>query len=160
MAKRAHAIEIHVGGRIRFRRLLLGMSQEKLSQLIGVTFQQVQKYEKGTNRIGVGRLYEIAQALGVAVAYFYEGLPTDSAADVGADQSASDETPHFLRTREGVELNRAFLKLRPAARRAIVDLVRTLSGPIDAVPDLAVRCGDRAADRGDGRPDICGGLER
>src|SRR5499433_409399 len=75
-SRRPNPIDVHVGGRVRFRRMLLGMSQEKLGEKLGLTFQQVQKYEKGINRIGASRLFDLAQVLGVSVQFFYEEAPT------------------------------------------------------------------------------------
>ena len=74
-ARRPNPIDVHVGGRVRFRRMLLGMSQEKLGERLGLTFQQVQKYEKGINRIGASRLFELANVLGVEVQFFYDEAP-------------------------------------------------------------------------------------
>src|SRR5271170_2175076 len=81
--KQANPIDAQVGNRIRLRRMLIGMSQEKLGELLGLTFQQVQKYEKGVNRIGAGRLYQVAHILGVQIAYFYEGVIEQPPGDPG-----------------------------------------------------------------------------
>src|SRR5262244_2816948 len=86
-SRRANPIDIHVGSRVRFRRMLLGMSQEKLGEKLGLTFQQVQKYEKGINRIGASRLFDLAQVLGVPVQFFYEEAP--AGAEPGALLAAS-----------------------------------------------------------------------
>ncbi|RPI31359.1 MAG: XRE family transcriptional regulator, partial [Hyphomicrobiaceae bacterium] len=75
-SRRPNPIDVHVGSRVRFRRMLLGMSQEKLGEKLGLTFQQIQKYEKGINRIGASRLFDLAQVLGVSVQFFYEEAPT------------------------------------------------------------------------------------
>jgi transcriptional regulator with XRE-family HTH domain len=117
--------------------MLLGMSQEKLGEKLGLTFQQVQKYEKGINRIGASRLFDLAQVLGVSVQFFYDDAPlpepraieTMAAAD-GHHQGPADEHSivEFLRSRDGLELNRAFVRISDIkARRAIVDLVRSLA---------------------------------
>src|SRR5918992_4717448 len=74
-ARRANPIDLHVGSRVRLRRMLLGMSQEKLAERLGLTFQQIQKYEKGINRIGASRLFDLAQVLGVPVQFFYDDAP-------------------------------------------------------------------------------------
>src|SRR5262245_30468310 len=74
-SRRPNPIDVHVGSRVRFRRMLLGMSQEKLGEKLGLTFQQIQKYEKGINRIGASRLFDLAQVLGVPVQFFYEEAP-------------------------------------------------------------------------------------
>jgi transcriptional regulator with XRE-family HTH domain len=133
-SRRANPIDIHVGSRVRFRRMLLGMSQEKLGERLGLTFQQVQKYEKGINRIGASRLYDLAQVLGVPVQFFYEEAPLgESRADAANGHAAREgQDEHsiveFLRSRDGLELNRAFVRIADLkARRAIVDLVRSLA---------------------------------
>ncbi len=136
-ARKPNPIDIHVGSRVRFRRMLLGMSQEKLGELLGLTFQQVQKYEKGINRIGASRLFEIANVLGVNVQFFYDdapdlGLPGAQAGF--AEGSNSDYVGGFLKSREGIELNRAFARISdPKVRRSVVDLVRSLADD-DASP--------------------------
>ncbi len=131
MIKKApNPIDQHVGSRVRIRRVLTGMSQEKLGEALGLTFQQVQKYEKGTNRIGASRLQHIASILGVAISFFFEGLPSENS---GARAQAMEEadTSHvieFLSTTEGLQLNKAFARIKdPKIRRRVVDLVSTLS---------------------------------
>jgi transcriptional regulator with XRE-family HTH domain len=133
-SRRANPIDIHVGSRVRFRRMLLGMSQEKLGERLGLTFQQVQKYEKGINRIGASRLFDLAQVLGVSVQFFYEEAPLPEARSAMADGNGVADGPdehsivEFLRSRDGLELNRAFVRIPDLkARRAIVDLVRSLA---------------------------------
>jgi len=131
-ARRPNPIDVHVGGRVRFRRMLLGMSQEKLGEQLGLTFQQVQKYEKGINRIGASRLFDLAQVLGVPVQFFYEEAPSGEAPalvpDGFAEKPAENSIVEFLRSRDGLELNKAFMRISDAkARRAIVDLVRSLA---------------------------------
>ena len=95
-SRRANPIDVHVGSRVRFRRMLLGMSQEKLGENLGLTFQQIQKYEKGINRIGASRLFDLSQVLGVPVQFFYEELPVSGA--TGA-RRASREAGRELRRR-------------------------------------------------------------
>jgi transcriptional regulator with XRE-family HTH domain len=130
MKKAPNPIDQHVGSRVRIRRVLTGMSQEKLGEALGLTFQQVQKYEKGTNRIGASRLQHIASILGVTISFFFEGLPSEGGA---ARAQAMDEgdTTHvieFLSTAEGLQLNKAFARIKdPKVRRRVVDLVSTLS---------------------------------
>jgi transcriptional regulator with XRE-family HTH domain len=133
-ARKANPIDAHVGSRVRLRRMLLGMSQEKLAEKLGLTFQQVQKYEKGINRIGASRLFELAQLLGVGVDYFYEDAP--SMERVGAvvpapgfaERSGESYIVDFLNSREGLELNRAFTRITdPRVRRSIIELVRALA---------------------------------
>ena len=132
-SRRPNPIDVHVGSRVRFRRMLLGMSQEKLGERLGLTFQQVQKYEKGINRIGASRLFDLAQVLGVPVQFFYEEAPTSAETlplvpDGFAEKPAENTIVEFLRSRDGLELNKAFVRISDAkARRAIVDLVRTLA---------------------------------
>jgi transcriptional regulator with XRE-family HTH domain len=124
-------IDVHVGGRVRMRRMLIGMSQEKLGEQLGLTFQQVQKYEKGSNRISASRLYRMGEVLGVPVQFFYEELPEikeGSAAGVtaGAGEAAIME---FLASSEGLQLNKAFSAIADGqVRRKLVELVRVLSG--------------------------------
>lgn len=132
--RKPNPVDIHVGGRVRLRRMLLGMSQEKLGEHLGLTFQQVQKYEKGANRIGASRLFELARILGVNVQFFFEDLPGQSdahsngAAAGFADSAGEDHFAEFLNTREGIELNRAFQRISDAkSRRAILELVRSLA---------------------------------
>ncbi len=131
-SRRPNPIDVHVGGRVRFRRMLLGMSQEKLGEKLGLTFQQIQKYEKGINRIGASRLFDLAQVLGVPVQFFYEEAPAGDAplleADGFAEKLGENSIVDFLRSRDGLELNKAFVRISDAkARRAIVDLVRSLA---------------------------------
>jgi transcriptional regulator with XRE-family HTH domain len=113
--KRANAIDIHVGARIRMRRAILGMSQEKLGDALGVTFQQVQKYEKGTNRVGASRLQAIADTLKVAPAFFFEEAPgAGTAPEITGEAS---DIQQFLATSEGIQLVRAFTAIKDAATR-------------------------------------------
>lgn len=135
-SRRANPLDLHVGSRVRLQRMLLGMSQEKLGEQLGLTFQQIQKYEKGINRIGASRLFELARVLGVNVQFFYDDAPgsySDHSAPAGmagfAERPADTYVVDFLSSREGVELNKAFVKITdPKVRRTIVDLVRTLAG--------------------------------
>lgn len=132
-ARKANPIDMHVGMRVRMRRMLLGMSQEKLGELLGLTFQQVQKYEKGVNRIGASRLYDLSKVLDVPVQYFYDEVPgpdgSSSSFDGFADSGAVGYVADVLSSREGLELNKAFARIADSRiRRSIVDLVRTLAG--------------------------------
>lgn len=124
-------IDIHVGSRIRLRRAMVGMSQEKLGESLGITFQQIQKYEKGTNRVGASRLQNIAAVLNVPVSFFFEDAPNgDADAQAGGmeEASSSNYVVNFLSSSEGLQLNRAFVKIQdPKVRRKIIDLVRTLA---------------------------------
>jgi transcriptional regulator with XRE-family HTH domain len=130
-SRRPNPIDVHVGSRVRFRRMLLGMSQEKLGEKLGLTFQQIQKYEKGINRIGASRLFDLAHVLGVPVQFFYEEAPagSDQEALAGyAEKPEENAIVEFLRSRDGLELNKAFVRIADVkARRAIVELVRSLA---------------------------------
>jgi transcriptional regulator with XRE-family HTH domain len=128
MKKSPNPVDKHVGSRMRTRRLLAGMSQEKLGDALGITFQQIQKYEKGTNRISASRLQQVSRVLGVPVEYFYEGGPQLEGPQPGfADGAASDYVSDFLLTNEGVQLMRAFLRIKDAAvRRRVIDLIDAL----------------------------------
>lgn len=136
-ARRPNPIDVHVGARVRFRRMLLGMSQEKLGERLGLTFQQVQKYEKGINRIGASRLFELANVLGVNVQFFYDDAPElagEATSQGFAEEAATDYVGGFLKSREGIELNRAFARIPdPKVRRSIVDLVRSIAEESDEV---------------------------
>ena len=133
-SRKPNPVDIHVGGRVRFRRMLLGMSQEKLGERLGLTFQQVQKYEKGVNRIGASRLFDLSQVLQVPIQFFYEEAPgtlEQSSAEHAAgfaDRSGESYIVEFLNTRDGLELNKAFVRIHDIkVRRSIVDLVRSLA---------------------------------
>jgi len=136
MAKKApNPIDKHVGSRVRMRRMMLSMSQEKLGDALGLTFQQVQKYEKGTNRIGASRLQHISHILQVPVAFFFEGAPTlpggrtDGMGEAPSPAYVSD----FLATSDGLSLTKAFMKIKDAKlRRRIVDLVEQIAGDDEA----------------------------
>ncbi len=129
-SRRANPVDVHVGSRVRLRRMLLGMSQEKLGEHLGLTFQQVQKYEKGINRIGASRLFDLSQVLGVPVQFFYEELAVSGAAGAGfGERPAENYAVEFLGSREGLELNKAFARITDSkVRRSIVDLVRAFAG--------------------------------
>jgi len=131
LAKKApNPTDKHVGARVRMRRMMLSMSQEKLGDALGLTFQQVQKYEKGTNRIGASRLQQISQILQVPVAFFFEGAPAaqtigrhDSMAEAPSPAYVSD----FLATSDGLALTKAFMRIEDSKlRRRIVDLVEQI----------------------------------
>ena len=124
----------HVGSRVRMRRMMLGMSQEKLGDALSLTFQQVQKYEKGTNRIGASRLQQIAHFLQVPVSFFFEGAPDLPPASAGMTEAASASyVSDFLATSEGLALAKAFMQIKdPKLRRRIVDLVLQIAGEDDA----------------------------
>src|SRR5882762_11511486 len=126
MVKKApNPVDRHVGSRVRMRRMMLSMSQEKLGDALGLTFQQVQKYEKGTNRIGASRLQQISLILQVPVAFFFEGAPSVSPLPEGMKDAPSPAyVSDFLATSEGLALTKAFTRIKePKLRRRIVDLV-------------------------------------
>lgn len=132
--KRPNPIDIHVGSRIRLRRNMLGMSQEKLGESLGITFQQIQKYEKGTNRVGASRLQAIASVLSVPVSFFFEDAPGhEGTGQQGlAEDSQTAYVVDFMNSAEGLQLNRAFVRIEDAkVRRKIVDLVKTLASGDD-----------------------------
>ncbi|WHS32089.1 helix-turn-helix domain-containing protein [Brucella sp. NM4] len=128
--KKPNPIDVHVGSRIRLRRNMLGLSQEKLGENLGITFQQIQKYEKGTNRVGASRLQAISAILNVPVSFFFEDAPGSN--PVGQEGFAEDNEAtyvvDFLNSNEGVQLTRAFTKISdPKVRRKIIDLVKSLA---------------------------------
>lgn len=127
-------IDVHVGSRVRLRRMLIGMSQEKLGDALNLTFQQIQKYEKGANRIGSSRLFRISQLLGVSVQFFFDDIPPDIVGEA-TGFAESDPTPmvmDFVGTPEGVQLNRAFSRItNQNVRRRVVDLAKALATEAD-----------------------------
>jgi transcriptional regulator with XRE-family HTH domain len=133
MAKKApNPIDKHVGSRVRMRRMMLAMSQEKLGDALGLTFQQVQKYEKGTNRIGASRLQQISSILQVPVSFFFEGaaqLEGGSGRNEANDAPSPAYVSDFLATSDGLALTKAFMRIPDAKlRRRIVDLVEQIAG--------------------------------
>lgn len=136
-SRRPNPIDVHVGSRVRLQRMLRGISQEKLGEQLGLTFQQIQKYEKGVNRIGASRLWDLANVLQVPVQFFYDEAPVGEGRTVPqpgmAEKAADAYVFEFLNTREGLELNRAFARITdPKMRRAVLDLVRSMGGPDDS----------------------------
>ena len=128
--KAPNPIDKHVGSRVRMRRMMLAMSQEKLGDALGLTFQQVQKYEKGTNRIGASRLQQISLILQVPVSFFFEGAPAPAgtAAEPG-DAPSSAYVTDFLATTDGLALVKAFMRIpNSKLRRRIVELVEEMAG--------------------------------
>lgn len=125
--KNPNPIDKHVGSRVRMRRLMLGLSQEKLADAIDLTFQQVQKYEKGTNRMGSSRLQQIANVLQVPVTFFFEGAPGQPKLDGKAPSPAY--VNEFLSTSDGLALTKAFMQIKdPKLRRSIVNVVEEIAG--------------------------------
>lgn len=127
--KTPNPIDKHVGSRVRMRRMMLSMSQEKLGDALGLTFQQVQKYEKGTNRIGASRLQQISGILSVPVSFFFEGAPHGGGHVAGMGEAPSPAyVSDFLATSDGLALTKAFMRIKSAKlRRRIVDLVEQIS---------------------------------
>ena len=125
-SRRANPMDVHVGSRVRLRRMLLGMSQEKLGEHLGLTFQQVQKYEKGANRISASRLQQAADILGVAVPFFFEGADSKPYQPDGNEPSPA-YIDDFVSTSDGLRLMKAFMRVRPAVRRHIVALVNEIA---------------------------------
>src|SRR5205814_133386 len=132
MAKKApNPIDKHVGSRVRMRRMMLSMSQEKLGNALGLTFQQVQKYEKGNNRIGASRLQQISNILQVPVAFYFECAQelAEGRAPGGKDAPSPTYVADFLATSDGLALTKAFMRIPdPKLRRRIVDLVQQIAG--------------------------------
>ena len=132
-----HPVDVHVGSRVRLRRTLLGMSQEKLGEALGLTFQQVQKYEKGMNRIGSSKLYQLTQILDVPVSFFFDDMPeaaasADSSAPTKANGGAVLEKDPMLK-RETLELVRAYYRIDDAtARRRLFELAKSIAAMNDA----------------------------
>lgn len=136
MSKEPNPIDRNVGNRLRMQRILLNMSQEKLGEALGITFQQVQKYEKGINRISASRLQQISQILNVPPSFFFQnatgkstgGDETKGVLDISASQYIVDS----LSTSEGLNLNRAFARIsEPKIRKRIVDLVTTIADQLE-----------------------------
>lgn len=125
-----HPIDLHVGKRLRQRRRLLGMTQQKLAEAVSIRFQQIQKYESGANRISASRLYTLARALEVPVAYFYEGLEDAPVAEKGMN---GRHAPHgapadAFQNKEAIDLVRAFYALEDEPRRRLLDLAKAMTG--------------------------------
>ncbi len=134
---RPNPIDVHVGSRVRLRRTLLGMSQEKLGEAIGLTFQQVQKYERGSNRIGASRLYDLARVLDVPVGFFFEEMSPETrqsspAQMRGLREEAEPYEPDPLAKRETLELVRAYYRiLDPQVRKRLFELTKALAIPAE-----------------------------
>ena len=130
--KQADPIDAQVGNRVRLRRMLVGMSQEKLGDMLGLTFQQVQKYEKGVNRVGAGRLFRIARILSVDVPYFFQDVQDHLE---GAQGFAEDAPPvmEFISSGEGLQLSLAFMRIKDAKmRKRVLDLVKSMADPSES----------------------------
>lgn len=120
-------IDIHVGQRLRHRRWMLGLTQQELANSVGIKFQQIQKYESGINRMSASRLWDVANALGVSVSHFFDGL------ELGAAHSANTSAPHpdILEDKETLDLVRAYYTLDEAPRRCLLDLARAIGDRVD-----------------------------
>ncbi|MDV4153484.1 helix-turn-helix domain-containing protein [Rhizobium brockwellii] len=121
-AKSPNSIDVYVGNRVRVRRKTLGMTQNGLAELLGITFQQIQKYEKGTNRIGASRLQRISEILRVPIGFFFEN------GGAGPIDGATNELNSFLSSKEGLALNKAFIAIEdPNIRQKLVALAKSLA---------------------------------
>ncbi len=132
----SNPVDVHVGNRLRFRRTILGFSQERLGDEVGLTFQQIQKYERGANRIGASRLYQFSQILGVPVSYFFDEMPDEIRSHEGqmdwglADQRQDELAPSPMARRETLELVRAYFRIEdPTVRQCLFDLTKLLARP-------------------------------
>lgn len=128
----AHPVDVHVGKRLRLKRTIMGLSQEAIGKAIGVTFQQIQKYERGINRMGASRLYEFAKSLSVPVSYFFEGYGDELTADSAVYGMAEADGPAFehenVSSRETMDIMRAYYKIKnPAVRKRIIELIKAVS---------------------------------
>lgn len=140
-ARQAHPVDVHVGGRVRLRRVFLGYSQEKLANALGLTFQQIQKYERGANRISASKLYELSRILNVPVTYFFEGVEadSDSSGAGGQETGAQGATnihssdPDFTNQRETLQLISSYYRIPDAKVRAeVLSLLKTLGRSTDS----------------------------
>jgi transcriptional regulator with XRE-family HTH domain len=128
LKKLANPVDKHVGSRIRMRRMMLGMSQEKLGDGLGLTFQQVQKYEKGTNRMGASRLQHISDILQVPVPFFFDGAP-QLMGQLNGEAPSPAYVAEFLATSDGLALSKAFMRIKEIrVRQRIVGLVEEIAG--------------------------------
>jgi transcriptional regulator with XRE-family HTH domain len=121
----AHIVDVHVGKRIRQRRWLIGMTQQKLADLVGIKFQQIQKYETGANRVSASRLWDIGEGMGVPVSFFFEGM-TDAAAVIG-EGDANTAPADMLGDKEAMDLVRSYYAIPENQRRRLFELARVLS---------------------------------
>ena len=119
-----HPVDVHVGKRVRHRRWMVGMTQQQLGDIVGIKFQQIQKYETGMNRISASRLWDIAQALGVSISFFFEGFDDDEKA---VESHGLDNRGDLLADKEALELVRSYYAIPEAQRRRLFDLARVLS---------------------------------
>ncbi len=125
-------IDSYVGKRLKLRRTIMGLSQEAIAKAVGITFQQVQKYEKGSNAMNANRLYEFSRFMNVPVAYFFEGIeqsmPTGNATGFAESQAATFEHENIASDRESLEMMKSFKRIKePAVRKRLADLLRAIS---------------------------------
>ncbi len=118
-----HPVDVHVGKRIRHRRWLVGMTQQNLAECVGIKFQQIQKYETGANRVSASRLWDIADALGVEISFFFEGLDAESSENTVGDSVPSD----LMGDKEALDLVRSYYAIPENQRRRLFELARVLS---------------------------------
>ncbi len=134
VAEKRNSVDAHVGSRLRLRRTLMGMSQEKLGEAVGLTFQQIQKYEKGANRIGASRLYQFAKILEVPPSFFFDDLPPVTSLPPTNSLTESDAEPFHhdpMMKRETLELVRAYYRIAdPAVRKRVFELVKSVATPL------------------------------
>ncbi len=122
-----HPVDAHVGKRVRHRRWMMGMTQQQLGDMVGIKFQQIQKYETGMNRISASRLWDIAKALDVPINYFFEGLESESLSDASETEPAVAARGDLLADKEALELVRSYYAIPENQRRRLFDLARVLS---------------------------------
>ena len=142
MAKNPHPVDIHVGSRVRLRRTLLGMSQEKLGNAVSLTFQQIQKYERGANRIGSSRLFQFSQILNVPVSFFFDDMPAEVGPvprEIDDANAGADEETRYTR-RETLELVRAYYQIKDRRLRKMLRETRRWPRPTRANRNAAGRC--------------------
>jgi transcriptional regulator with XRE-family HTH domain len=120
----AHPVDVHVGKKIRQRRWLVGMTQQQLAELVGIKFQQIQKYETGANRVSASRLWDIADALQVSVSFFFEGLGDEEEA---VQVNGSTVPDNLLNDKEALDLVRSYYAIPENQRRRLFELARVLS---------------------------------
>lgn len=122
-----HPVDVHVGRRVRHRRWMVGMTQQQLGDIVGIKFQQIQKYETGMNRISASRLWDIAQALGVSISFFFEGFGGEDGVVEATGTTADGQRGDLLADKEALELVRSYYAIPEAQRRRLFDLARVLS---------------------------------
>jgi transcriptional regulator with XRE-family HTH domain len=136
--KQADPIDAQVGNRVRLRRMLVGMSQEKLGEMLGLTFQQVQKYEKGVNRVGAGRLFRIARILNVEIPYFLQDVQNSlPGLQPGlAEEGVSPPVMEFVASSEGLQLSLAFMRIKDTkVRKRVLELVKSMADSTEGTAD-------------------------